>query len=91
MIDKEDVKSVALFRLAKSYVALLEAKSHLMSGAYNEAINRSYYSMFYGSNAVHILNGHCYKRHKDVIVKFSEFYVRSGVFKPEYGRMLLIV
>lgn len=90
MIVERDSKSVALFRLAKGYAAYLEAKNHLDSGAYNESINRSYYSMFYCANAVLILNGMVYKRHKDVMGNFNKTFVGGGIFDRKLGHAMHI-
>ena len=52
------------------------------------AINRSYYAVFYAIKSVLALEGKDFKRHKDVIVYFNKTYVASGIIAREMGRKI---
>lgn len=44
--------------------------------------------MFHAINAVHILNGESYKKHKDAISNFNKEYVKTEIFPRSIGRRI---
>lgn len=67
---------------------LQNAEMSFDNGYYRDAINRSYYAVFYGIKAVLALEGIDFKRHKDVVAFFNKEYVAKGMFPSELGRKL---
>ena len=53
-----------------------------------DAINRSYYAVFYALKAVLALEEKDFKRHKDVVAYFNKMYVATEKFPREFGRMI---
>ena len=66
-----------------------EVAEECLKGAhYKDAINRSYYAVFYAVKAVLALEEKDFKRHKDVIAYFNQTYVAAGIFPKSLGRKL---
>ncbi len=64
------------------------ARILLAAEEYKSANNRAYYAIFYAVNAVHVLHGSAFKRHKDVIGNFNKNYVKTEIFPREIGRKI---
>ena len=66
-----------------------EVAEECLKGAhYKDAINRSYYAVFYAVKAVLALEEKDFKLHKDVIAYFNHTYVAAGIFPKSLGRKL---
>lgn len=81
-------KDLSEYRLQEARDSLKAAGFCLEAGLYKDSINRSYYAAFYAIKAVLALGNIDFKRHKDVIAHFNQFYVATEVFPKEYGRKL---
>ncbi|MCD6384586.1 HEPN domain-containing protein, partial [Candidatus Sumerlaeota bacterium] len=49
---------------------------------------RSYYAMFYATEALLLTKGLKFSSHRSVISLFGEHFIKTGIFKPEMGKML---
>ena len=49
--------------------------------------NRLYYAVFHAVNALLIHDGHPVNTHKGVIALFGNYYIRTGIFASEDGRL----
>ena len=76
------------YRMAAAQETLQVAKECLNGNHYKDAINRSYYAVFYGVRAVLALDSIDFKRHKDVVAYFNKEFVAAGKFPSEMGRRL---
>lgn len=74
------------YRLEQSAETLKASETCFDAGFYKDAINRSYYSVFYALKAVLALEGVDFKRHKDVVAYFNLHYVKEGEFEREIGK-----
>ncbi len=79
------------YRIQESKDSLIVAENCLNDGFYKDAINRSYYSVFYAIKAILALDTVDFKRHKDVVAYFNKEYVATGIFQREIGRRLGIL
>ena len=86
----QDDRSIDLakYRLDTADETLEVAKECFDKKHYKDAINRSYYAAFYAARAVLALEGVDYKRHKDVIAHFNQYYVATEKLPKEIGRKL---
>lgn len=82
------VKDLAIYRLSTAEEDIKDAKTLFAVGSYRASNNRAYYSVFHAINAVHILNGASYKKHKDAIANFNKEYVKTEIFPRTIGRKI---
>ena len=59
-------EELAVFWWEKAQASLGSARREIKAGAFDFAINRLYYSMFYAVSAAHMLRGHSYRKHSGV-------------------------
>ncbi len=85
MQDKRKI-DLCKYRMENSSDSLKVAQDCLTKGYYKDAVNRSYYAVFYAVKSILALEGKDFKRHKDVIAYFNQAYVASGVIPREIGR-----
>lgn len=76
------------YRYASAEQTMENAKMCLENGFYRDAINRSYYAVFYGIKAILALGSVDFKRHKDVVAYFNKQYIATGIFSREVGKRL---
>lgn len=69
-------------RYIKSSRLLIEDKD------YESAVSRAYYAMFYAVEALLLSKELSFSSHKAVISAFGEHFVKSGLFKKEFGRAI---
>ncbi len=63
-------------------------QSNLEQGFYEVAISRSYYAMFYATNALLSTHSISRSKHSGVIAAFSEYFVKTGIIESTYAKML---
>lgn len=56
-------------------------------GYWDNIANRLYYSVYHAVNALLIHDGHLVNTHKGVIAVFGNYYIRTGIFPSEAGRL----
>ena len=56
-------------------------------GFWDNIANRLYYAVFHAVNALLIHDGHPVNTHKGVIAVFGNYYIRTGIFSSEDGRL----
>lgn len=84
-------KELSNYRLHQAEESLKASSNCFENKFYKDAINRSYYSVFYSVKAVLSLGSIDFKRHKDVIGYFNKEYVATGVFPRAMGRKISIL
>lgn len=67
-------------RFAKS------AKLLINDGDLDSAVSRTYYAMFSAVQALLLMRGLTFSSHKAVLSAFSGEFVKTGIFKKEFGR-----
>ncbi|MEN4006812.1 MAG: HEPN domain-containing protein [Methanobacteriaceae archaeon] len=81
---KEKIKAL-IKRADKS----LESAKLLVNNRYNDAsVSRSYYAMFYATEAVLLTKNLKFSSHKGVISLLGQYFIRTSIFPVELGRDL---
>ena len=81
-------RDLCLYRIQTAKKNLKSAKILFDAQEYKDANNRAYYAIFHAINAIHALNGHAYKRHKDAVANFNKDYVKTEIFPRGIGRKI---
>lgn len=68
--------------------SLESAKLLLDKEFYDASISRSYYAMFYATEAVLLTENLKFSSHKGVISLFGQYFVKEGIFPQELSRDL---
>jgi len=56
-------------------------------GHWDTVANRLYYALFHAVSALLIHDSHPVNTHKGVIALFGNYYIRTGIFSSEAGRL----
>ncbi len=83
----EDRISYAKHRLTTAFNTLEAARLLANNGYWNSGINRLYYAAFYAVNALLVFNEIDIKSHTAVKSNFSLHFIKTGVFRKDYGRL----
>ncbi len=86
--EEGTVYDLCLYRIDISKQDLASARLLFNNDDYRGANNRAYYAIFHAINAVHSLDGHSYKKHKDAISNFNKKYVKTNIFDRSIGRKI---
>ena len=70
---------------AKSFFS--QAEANMKMGLWDVVANRLYYAMFHAVSALLIKDGRKVGTHKGVVSSFGQYYVRTGIFPPDAGRL----
>lgn len=76
------------YRLERAKETLKTAKVIFDIKDYKSANNRAYYAIFYAIRAVLALERKDFKRHKDVIAYFNQYYVNTEIFPKNLGHKI---
>jgi len=68
--------------------AIKSAELLLKEGDVDTSVSRSYYAMFYVTEALLLTRELKFSSHRSVISLFGEHFVKTGIFKPEMGKRL---
>ncbi len=68
--------------------AIKSAALLLKEGDFDSSVSRSYYAMFYATEALLLTKDLKFSSHRSVISLFGEYFVKTGIFKLEMGRRL---
>jgi uncharacterized protein (UPF0332 family) len=60
----------------------------LREGDFDSSVSRSYYAMFYATEAVLLTKEVDFSSHKSVISLFGKHFVKPGIFDSQMGRRL---
>jgi uncharacterized protein (UPF0332 family) len=80
--------SEILALLAKAQRYLKSADLLLQDGDYESCVSRTYYAMFYCSQAALLTKNMTFSSHRSVIAAFGEHFIKTGVFPKQMGREL---
>ncbi len=76
-------EEVAKLKLKKATFLLTEISVLMEHKYYNNVIARLYYSCFYATQALLLLNNHIPKTHKGVLVQLNDLFVKTGLFDKD--------
>ena len=80
--------SLAMHRLSRAKQDVSDAELCYQNNRYLVANNRAYYAIFHAIRAVFALERVDFKRHKDVIAHFNQYYIKSNVFPRIIGKKI---
>ena len=80
----------ALYRLERAKEECDTAKLLYKENKLLAANNRAYYSIFYSIRAVLAMEKKDFKRHKDVLAYFNQYYVKTEIFPRKIGRRIVL-
>lgn len=81
-------KDLVFYRIESAKSDVNSAKILLDAKEYKGANNRAYYGIYHAITAIHALDEHAYKRHKDAIANFNKDYVKTEIFSRSLGRRI---
>ena len=76
----------SLIKRARRYIK--SAELLLNDRDYESSVSRSYYAMFYASQAALLTKELTFSSHKGVISDFGKHFIKTGIFPKEMGREL---
>jgi uncharacterized protein (UPF0332 family) len=79
---------LASHRLDKSAKCLQAAERAVAADDFDEAANRSYYSIFHAMRAVLALDELDFKRHTGVINAFNKDYIKTEIFPVGFSKFI---
>lgn len=85
---ERSVADLSKYRYDCSLEALEDAKIMYKAGRYKNALNRAYYSIFYGIRAINALDGFDSSKHSGVIAHFNQAYVKTEIFSKEMSKII---
>ncbi|HIH69781.1 HEPN domain-containing protein [Methermicoccus shengliensis] len=76
----------SLIERAEKY--LRSAEILIKEGDYESSVSRTYYAMFYCTQAMLLTKNLSFSSHKGVISAFGEHFIKTGIFPKDMGREL---
>ncbi len=86
--DEERITLVEL-EMEKSKRIFSEIEVLLNAQLWSNAASRLYYSVYHAVCALLIKDGHEATTHQGNHIVFGAYYVKTGIFPPEYGRFYI--
>lgn len=86
-LNQEEREAIVTYRLEKAAKTLEEARCNLPMQFWSLIANRMYYAAYYAVSALLIVNGHTAKTHETILRVFGLYFIKTGVFSPEQGRL----
>ena len=84
----DDILKLVKYRFSQAEETITAAKELLGNRHYKDAVNRSYYAMFYCGLGLLASKGLGSSKHSGVLSLFSQHFVKTGMFSTESGRHL---
>lgn len=88
MGEEVNVYAFAKYRLERAKEDLLDAELSYKNTRYLNANNRAYYSIFHAIRAILALERVDFKRHKDVLAYFNQYYIKTETFPKIMGKKI---
>ena len=85
---EDNNRALSQYRYKRCLEELQNARTTMDAGLFKLALNRSYYSIFYGIRAINVLDGFDSSKHSGVIAHFNQYHVKNGDFPPEVSKII---
>ena len=85
-LSKEERRIVVGMELEKAERIFAEYEVLQKAGFWGTLVNRLYYSAFHAVSALLINDGYEVCTHKGAVIRFQQYYVKTGKFSVEDGR-----
>ena len=86
-LKEEDRRILVTLELERVDKTLKEMDIQQQNGLWGMVANRLYYALFHAVSALLINDGHEVGTHRGAINRFSLYYVKTGLFTSEEGRL----
>lgn len=86
-LKQEEREVIVTLELEKSQNTLAQAYIMVENGIWEMVANRLYYALFHAVSALLICNHHEVGTHRGAVGKFSLFFVKTGIFTKEEGKL----
>ena len=86
-LNDEERRIIVNLELEKATNTMAQIPALQKLGYWDNIANRLYYAVFHAVNALLINDGHPVNTHKGVIALFGNYYIRTGIFASEDGRL----
>lgn len=86
-LNQEEREVIVTYRLEKAARAMEQAKCNLPMQFWEVIANRMYYAAYYAVSALLIANGHVAKTHESIVRLFGLYFVKTGIFPSEQGKL----
>jgi uncharacterized protein (UPF0332 family) len=86
-LNDEERRILVGLELEKAVNMLSQIPNLQQLGYWDNIANRLYYAVFHAVNALLINDGHPVNTHRGVIALFGNYYIRTGIFSSEDGRL----
>jgi uncharacterized protein (UPF0332 family) len=87
MITKEKRSQMVRYWWSKAEESLASARREFEAGSFSFAMNRLYYTAFYGVSALLMKHDLSSKKHSGVRAAFHQKFIKTGVLDPNWGRL----
>jgi len=87
-VPNENRLSLMRLRLEQAHSSFSSAELLLEAGAYKDAANRSYYSIFHAMRALLALDCFDSKKHSGIISEFKKRYIKTGLIPVENSSII---
>jgi uncharacterized protein (UPF0332 family) len=87
-MSSENIRNLVRFRLDQADAAVRATQVLLDQDLFRDAVNRSYYAMFYAVLALLVIKQIGTSKHQGAISVFDREFVRTGVFNRELSYWL---
>ena len=86
-LNDEERRIIVNLELEKATNTMAQIPALQKLGYWDNIANRLYYAVVHAVNALLINDGHPVNTHKGVIALFGNYYIRTGIFASEDGRL----
>lgn len=87
-LDIGTLQDMAINDVQLAHQALADARTLFKTESYEGAANRLYYCIYRMVSAVHHLDNHTFRSHKDALGQFNKLYIKEQIFPRSYGVMI---
>ena len=85
-LKEEDRRIIVEMELEKAERTFAEQQLLRQGGLWGTLANRLYYALFHAVSALLISEGYEVGTHKGAIIRFQQYFVKTGLFTVEDGR-----
>lgn len=88
-LTNDERTTLVTLELKKAHETYEEIAVLIAANKWSGAANRLYYAVFHAINALLIRDGHSVNTHKGSHAIFNLYYIKTGIFPIEYGRLYI--
>ena len=86
-LNDDERRIIVNLELEKATNTMAQIPELQKLGYWDNIANRLYYAVFHAVNALLIHDGHPVNTHRGIIARFGNYFIRTGIFASEDGRL----